>query len=35
MSAAPDPGSFWQVVAGFAYMGLGVALNLLFALPPG
>ena len=35
MSAAPDPGSFWQVVAGFAYMGLGVALNLLFAPPPG
>ncbi len=31
MSAPPDPGTFWQVVAGFAYVGLGVALNLLFA----
>lgn len=35
MSFAPDPGSFWQVMAGFAYLGLGVALNLLFAPPPG
>jgi len=35
VSAPPDPGTFWQVVAGFAYMGVGVALNLLFALPPG
>jgi len=29
--APPDPSAFWQVVAGFAYLGLGVALNLLFA----
>ncbi|HSQ38396.1 MAG TPA: hypothetical protein VLS92_10940 [Acidimicrobiia bacterium] len=29
--APPDPSAFWQVVAGFAYLGLGVGLNLLFA----
>jgi len=35
ISAPPDPGTFWEVVAGIAYVGLGVALNLLFAPPPG
>jgi len=35
VSAPPNPGTFWQVVAGFAYVGLGVALNVLFAPWPG
>jgi hypothetical protein len=35
ISAPPDPGPLWQVMAGLAYLGVGVALNLVFAPPPG
>jgi hypothetical protein len=35
ITAAPDPAAFWQVVAGFAYLGVGVTLTLVLAAPAG
>lgn len=35
LSAEPNHTAFWQVVAGFAYLGVGVALTVVFAVPAG
>lgn len=35
LRARPDPASFWQVVAGFAYVGVGIVLTVAFAAGRG